>query len=479
MMRFRTRAFGSVRGRASAARWGETPVEFAAAAHRAPRARLAAGVLALLAAAVVGEAKGGTDPLTELKRLENAFQEVVREVGPSVVGVRVRRRCVDDTGGSEEQRARLFEQLVIVNGSGTIIHSDGLILTNEHVVHDAFSIEITFHDGQSEVGKIVASDARSDLAIVRVPRTGLTAARFCDFSRVERGQWTVALGNPFGLGGDGQSSVSVGVISNLHRRLPGLGESDDRLYDDMIQTTADINPGNSGGPLLNLDGELVGVVTAMHTRSGGDEGVGFALPLDHLRRRMIERLCAGRPIEYGYVGLTVRSAEAGVAVDDVEPTGPAARAGVRPGDLIVRFDEMPVRDSTELSRLVGRTPAGSRVPLELMRDGESLRTELVVARRTPARAAALRGSAILWRGARLAERTRKSSGSEGGGLDLTVIGVLADTPAERAGLTRGDVVTHVDGDPVADLITMRSRLLAARGAIVLRIARRGDVVIQP
>ncbi len=227
------------------------------------------------------------EPLAELQRLQTAFQEVADRVAPTVVGIRAHRRLTGEGFGTG--------QVVLVNGSGTVIDADGLILTNEHVVQRTHDLQVVFHDGSQLPGTVVAADTRNDLAIVRVNRTGLTAARFCSWPDVARGQWAVVVGNPFGLGSDGNLSVSVGVISNLGRSLPGLGESDNRLYNDMIQTTAEINPGNSGGPLFSLEGELLGVVTAMHTRSGGDAGAGFAIPMNPTRVRAIARLKTSRP----------------------------------------------------------------------------------------------------------------------------------------------------------------------------------------
>ena len=445
------------------------------------RCRFSAAVLVVASFICAVPVIAGDKSIAQLKQLEDAFQSVVGSVAPSVVGVRVQRRYLADFSDLADEGPHTFEQLVIVNGSGTIVDSAGLILTNEHVVQDAIDIQITFHDGDTVAADVVASDARSDLAILRVQRQGLKSARFCDWNEVARGQWTIALGNPFGLGGDGQLSVSVGVISNLHRRLPGLGEVDDRLYDDMIQTTAEINPGNSGGPLFNIDGEMVGIVTAMHTRAGGDEGVGFALPIDDVRRQMIRQLASGHAVEYGYLGLTIRSDTNGAAVDGVEPAGPAARAGVQRGDIIVRFAEEAVRDSNELTSLVGRAAVGRRVPIELRRDGATIRTEILVARREPARVSALRNGAILWRGLRLANRAAPlgpgAAGAEFGGV--AVIDVLPGSPANRAGLAVGDVIVEVDGDPAPDVVAFRLLVRGARGGVKLGVADRGEILIQP
>jgi len=330
------------------------------------------------------------DPLAEARRLERAFERIAQRVSPSVVALRSHRAypLIEPDAGADSQDESLLEPLIVVHGAGTVISRQGHILTNEHVVHAAARIEVFFYDGTREDATLIGADPRSDLAVLQVRRRDLPPATMCRPGSVRRGQWAVAVGNPYGLGNDGSLSVSVGVISNLNRVLPGLGEDDDRFYYDMMQTTAQINPGNSGGPLFNLRGELIGVVTAMHTRAGVDEGVGFAIPLSETRRRIIERLRSGQTIEYGYIGLTVRCAEPqerqaagapdgpGVCVLDVDPEGPAQRAGLRVGDIITRCDGVPVRSAAEMAHYIGLAPVGSRVRIEYIRAGR-VRTVLV------------------------------------------------------------------------------------------------------
>jgi len=337
------------------------------------------GVFALLTPhALADEPAGGAVRGTaDLEALQRAFQQVVDQVAPSVVGIRAQRRPVATLAGAGQ--AEPPSPTVVVNGSGTIISADGLILTSEHVVQAATDIEILFFDGQRLRALVLAADPRSDLAILQTARAGLRAAAMCDWPSVARGQWTVVIGNPFGLGQDGQLSVSVGVIANLDRQLPGLGEADDRFYHDMIQVTAPINPGNSGGPLFNIHGELIGVVTAMHTRAPADDGVGFAIPMTTVKRRLIDTLCQGRAIEYGYLGATVRSPDAaeraalglahGVVVQRVEPDGPAALAGLVLSDAIVAFDGQPVTGPAQFAELVGQSPVGATVELAMLRNG--------------------------------------------------------------------------------------------------------------
>lgn len=356
------------------------------------------GLLVLLLAAATFQSAAARDPdQAELARIERGFRDVINQVSPSVASIRALRPCgVVSLDARHADTEDGWRSLVVVNGTATIIEADGLLLTNEHVVRNAAEILVTFHDGSQLAAELVASDHRSDLAVLRVPRQGLQPARFADWNSVARGQWTVVLGNPFGLGQDGNFSVSVGVISNLGRTLPGLGEQDDRLYANMIQTTAPIHPGNSGGPLFNLRGELVGVVAAMHTRAGVDEGTGFAIPMTRQMRDVVDRLASGGEIAYGYLGVTVRSAPprlvapSGALVDAVEEGGPADRADLRIGDVIVRFDDVAVEHADQFIQLVGSARSGRRVPVVWERGGRRMSADVLVERRDPARVARLR-----------------------------------------------------------------------------------------
>ncbi len=424
--------------------------------------------------------------LSELRRVEAAFASVVRRVTPGVVGIRVQRAGGHAAG----------DPIAIVNGSGSIIDANGLILTNEHVIQAAQRIEVLLSDGSTVLASVLSSDPRSDLAVLRIPRHGLTPVRFVDFGKVERGQWSVALGNPFGLGGDGKLSVSVGVISNLGRRLPGLGEVDDRLYTDMIQTTASINPGNSGGPLFNLDGELIGIVTAMHTRAPADEGIGFAIPLSAARRQIIERLCAGERIEYGYLGVQAAGGELaerrragltdnlGVRVERIEPSGPAEQAGLQAGDWLLRVDGEPITDAGQLAERVGRLPAGFVLTVDYRRAGSDAAVQIKLGRRQIGRVAALRGDAFEWRGARFSEAgsvvpERVQIKQDEVAAGVVVSDVSDGSVAARAGLKIGDVIEKVDGAVVRGVNDLRKLLSDRPGTVKLSIRARGEVEIRP
>lgn len=454
--------------------------------------------LALLAPgrAVGGEnTDAGDAPLPDLARIEKAFERVVERVSPSVVGIRVQRRYMAALPGADDlTTGGTFEQLITVNGAGTIIDRTGLILTNEHVVQSASEIEVFFHDGRSLPATVVAADPRGDLAVLKVERDNLAPASIADWPQVARGQWTITLGNPYGLGGDGRLSVSIGFISNLDRKLPGLGEVDDRFYADMIQTTAAIHPGCSGGPLFNVQGELVGVVTAMHTRAAADEGVGFAIPMTPARRRLIEGLAAGRPPAYGYLGVTVRSAqqsereavgadaELGAVVQQVDASGPAGEAGLREGDLIVRFEHQDVRGPASLAQLVGQTPPGSTVAVELWRDQRRLTVSALIQRREVSHVSWMRGGAVLWRGMRLADLTpemRRGMAVDSDIAGVVVIDVLDDSAAQRAAVQIGDVIERVAESSVRDVASFNARVRGRPGPVKIGVHARGELVVRP
>ncbi len=451
---------------------------------------LAVGAVATLGASApaAGPPKPSEPPgiaAADLEALQRAFDQVVQRVSPSVVGIRAWRRGPAD--GRTGDGAR-----ILVNGSGTVVAPGGLILTNEHVVQGASEIEVLCFDGQKLRGTVFAADPRSDLAVLHIARRDLPVATFCDWSQVARGHWTIALGNPFGLAGDGSLSVSVGVVANLDRSLPGLGEVDDRFYHDMIQTTAPINPGNSGGPLFNIRGELIGVVTAMHTRAPSDEGIGFAIPMSPARRRIIDQLLQGRSIQYGYLGASVRSvaaegehgppADRGVIVDQVDPHGPAARAGVRVGDVLVRFDDQPVRSPGHLAELVGRTEVGRLVTLTLLRDREARTVLATIDARDVSRVSWMRSGAVLWRGLRLVDlspdvRRLLRVGEDTRGI--AVIDVLPRSPGAQAGIQIGQVIEAVGGEKIDGVADLLARVRDARREVVVSVRGHGARTVAP
>ena len=257
-------------------------------------------------------------------------------------------------------------------GSGVIVDSDeGYILTNHHVIEKAELITITLRDGRQLEAKLIGTDSETDIAVLQIEADDLTAVSAADSDRLEVGDFVVAIGNPFGLG----QTVTSGIISALGRS--GLGIES---YEDFIQTDASINPGNSGGALVNLRGELVGINTAIHSPSGGNIGIGFAIPVN-MAREIMEQLIQHGEVQRGLLGvgpqdLTPELAKVfgikrkhGAVIAQVDPDSPADRAGLKVGDVVVRVNKRPVRNSLDLRNMVGLLRAGSRIEMEVIRDG--------------------------------------------------------------------------------------------------------------
>lgn len=264
-------------------------------------------------------------------------------------------------------------------GSGVIVSTDGYILTNNHVVHDADEIKVTLADQRELKAKIIGTDPQSDLAIIKVDAKELPAITFADSSKVEVGDRVLAIGNPFGIG----QTVTSGMVSALGRATLGLD------YEDFIQTDAAINPGNSGGALVDVKGRLVGVNTAILSRSGGFQGIGFAVPSD-LARNVMEQLVESGKVTRGYVGISIQDinpelADAfklkehgGALVADVMPNSPAAKAGFKTGDVITDFGGEKVVDSRRLKLAVANVHPGKDVSAKVLRDGKSIDLKVTV-----------------------------------------------------------------------------------------------------
>ncbi|MEZ5851146.1 MAG: Do family serine endopeptidase [Hyphomicrobiaceae bacterium] len=269
-------------------------------------------------------------------------------------------------------------------GSGFVIDGKaGLIVTNHHVIEGADEITINFADGSKlKVDKVIGKDTKTDLALLKVtPRKPLKQAAFGSSANMKVGDWVMAIGNPFGLGG----SVTVGIISAKQRDI------NSGPYDDYLQTDAAINKGNSGGPLFNMDGEVIGVNTAIISPSGGSIGIGFAVPSD-TAMLIIEQLRQFGETRRGWLGVNVQSVtddiaeslgtaeNAGALISNVTPDGPAAKAGIKPGDVVVRFDGKPVPNMRALPRLVTQTPVGRTVDVEVIRNRQSSIIKVVIGR---------------------------------------------------------------------------------------------------
>jgi serine protease Do len=307
----------------------------------------------------------------------DSFVAVAETARPAVVNistVRGQRRGPDPT---REFLERYFgepipEEPTQSLGSGVIIDRDGLVLTNNHVIEGARMIMVRLSDEREIEAQVVGRDPRTDLALLRLRTNGtFPAARLGDSDVLRVGEWVIAIGNPFGL----EQTVTAGIVS-AKGRVIGAGP-----YDDFIQTDAAINPGNSGGPLINIRGEVVGINSAIFSQTGGSVGIGFAIPIN-LAKELIPQLKSKGRVSRGWLGVAIapvtpelakqlgRPAQEGALIAEVAPNGPAARAGVKPGDIVVAFQGKPIRRTDELPRLTARSPVGSEVELKLRRGAE-------------------------------------------------------------------------------------------------------------
>jgi len=367
-------------------------------------------------------------------------------------------------------------------GSGFVIESDGYILTNNHVVEGADEIMVRFNDRREMTATLVGADARSDLALLKVEATDLPVVKLGRSEGLKVGEWVLAIGSPFGF----DYSVTAGIVSAKGRSLP---TEQNENYVPFIQTDVAINPGNSGGPLFNLDGEVVGINSQIYSNSGGFMGVSFAIPVD-VAMDVVRQLKQNGRVARGWLGVVIQevnrdlaesfglSRPHGALVTRVLEDGPAARAGVREGDIIVRFNDQPIDFSSELPHIVGRSEVGADATMLVVREGEE-RTLKVrvgelpdrpeeVAAVTPSGSTPSRlGVTVEAPGAELRERL----GIEGG---VRVIAV--DGAAAEAGIREGDIITRLNNLEVTDVegfTAIAEALPAGRSVPVLII--RGQV----
>jgi S1-C subfamily serine protease len=314
----------------------------------------------------------------ELRSVGKLFTTLARVIGPAVVNVTSRREShaqPDEIGALRGEGAGGGTDESV--GSGVIVEADGIIVTNYHVVAQSDEIEVALADGRRFKANLVGADAGSDLAVLRIDATGLPTAEWADSDTVEVGEMAWAIGNPFGL----DRTITYGIVSAVGRR--GVV---DNPFQEFLQTDASINPGNSGGPLVDVHGHVIGITTAIVGK--GFRGIGFAIPSNRARRVCEEIRTTGH-VERGYLGMEVRElpmppgarAAAGVSVAAVDPRSPAARSGVKPGDVVISFDGEPVTEPAALVLLLLRSPVGAEVPMEILRDGTRQTITVTVGRR--------------------------------------------------------------------------------------------------
>jgi serine protease Do len=345
-------------------------------------------------------------------------------------------------------------------GSGFVIDPSGVVVTNNHVVGEASDIEVIFTDGSKLKAEVVGKDAKIDLAVLRVkPDKPLKAVKFGDSEKMRIGQWVMAVGNPFGLGG----SVTAGIISARHRNI------DSGSYDDYLQTDAAINRGNSGGPLFNLDGEVIGINTAILSPTGGSIGIGFAIP-SNLARPVLDQLTQFGEVRRGWLGVQIQNVDESIAetlglgkargalVAGVDDRGPAKPAGIKKGDVIVKFNGDEVKESRDLPRMVAATPVGKLVEVVVIRDGKETPVNVTLGRLQDDKVAALtppqNDTTALKKAlgldlSPLTDDLRRRYSIKDGVKGAVITGVDPNSTAADKRLQPGDVIVEIGQQPVS------------------------------
>ena len=469
---------------------------------------LAAGTLAMWSFLPAGtvQAHPPVDEKVLTGTLPSSFADVIEAVSPAVVNISVTASAgVTETGplpvppaspfgeDYEEFMRRFFdrrshpssEREVHGMGSGFLVGPEGFVVTNHHVVGNASSIVVTLNDGTQHEGRLIGSDEKTDLALVKIEtEEALPYARFGDSDRARAGDWIVAIGNPFGLGG----SATTGIISARGRDIQS------GPFDDFLQIDAPINSGNSGGPLFDLTGRVIGINAAIFTPNGGNVGIGFAIPAA-LAEPIIDQLRSSGHVERGYLGVTIQEMNDEIAqvlgLDDtngalvasVVPGSPAARGGLEPGDVIVAIDGHKVERLKALTRAVADVPPGETVRLEILRNGKGRRLELQVgesptdavrAGETMERSTEHLGLAL----SDLTPQTRQRFRIPDDVRGALVLGVERDSASASRGIRPGDVIVTVGQTEVTSPKEARSAIETERAngreSLLLRILRGGE-----
>ncbi len=360
-------------------------------------------------------------------------------------------------------------------GSGFIVSNDGYILTNAHVVRNADEVEVKLIDKRKFTAKVVGTDSRTDIAVLKIPAGNLPTVKLGDPAKLRVGEAVAAIGSPFGF----ENSVTAGIVSAKGRTLPA------ESYVPYIQTDVPINPGNSGGPLFNMKGEVVGVNSQIYSRSGGYQGVSFAIPID-IAMEVVEQLKGGGKVSRGWLGVVVQEVTAdlaesfgldrprGALVAQVQEDSPADRAGLQASDVILNFNGKAIENSGDLPRLVGMAKPGTKIPLDVWRKGKTQTLSVALGELPGEEEVAAKSSRSYSRGglalSELSTDQRRELKLDHG---LLVESVTGD--AARAGIRVGDVILAVNNGKVATVDAFRKAIATVpRGKSAAILVRRGD-----
>jgi serine protease Do len=422
-----------------------------------------------------------------------SFAELAKKASPSVVNISVVKKVEGmrevplPFGPNDpfkdffdrffgDQMPKDFKQQAL--GSGFILDKEGYILTNNHVVEGADEVKVKLSDGRESKAKVIGRDPKTDLALIKIDADkSLVPLPLGDSDRLEVGDWVVAIGNPFGLG----NTVTAGIVSAKYRQI-GMGS-----YDNFIQTDASINPGNSGGPLINTAGEAIGINSAIFSQSGGSVGIGFAIPVN-MAKSLLPQLKEGK-VTRGWLGVMIQKItpdlkeklnlkdERGALVADVVSGGPADKAGIKRGDVILTFNGNELRESSQLPYLVGSTPVGQVAKVEVIRKGEKQSFEVKIAElkdenvnQAVSREKPILGMTVHEITPEIAKnlKLREKSG-------VVVLQVKDYSPAAEAGLRPGDVILEIDNTAIPNVDTFTRKIQEyKKGDGILFLVKRQD-----
>ena len=436
----------------------------------------------------------------DVYELQDKFMAVSENAAKAVVGITVtsiiRPKYSHDPFQDELFKyffgipEREFRQSGI--GSGFIVDPKGYILTNEHVIQQADEITVILPDKRKFKAILCGSDTHSDLALIKIDAEELPYIELGNSDNVKPGQWALAIGNPFAIfENNPQPTVTLGIVSAIHRNLPS-SDMNRRYYGDLIQTDAAINPGNSGGPLLDIDGNVIGINVAIMSKSGENAGIGFALPVNKAKR-ILDKLIKGKDIKYGWLGVAVQnlsrglfskfglSEGKGVLVARVMNDGPADKAGIRQGDIILTFNNYDIYSVDDLINIISQTEIDTTVNVQIYRNGKTQNIEVIVGERKDTETTQTTGlkTHTSWRGITVQEpdnflkQRYNLKNIEG----VVVIQVAQNSPASEAGLQEGDVVDEINRKSITNIGDFKSATKSLEGDILIHTLHLGYVII--
>jgi serine protease Do len=437
--------------------------------------------------------------INALQSLNKAYEQIAKVVTPAIVSIQSTQVVKVQMSpffsnpffrqffGNQFQIPR--EQREHALGSGVLVSADGYILTNNHVIKNATSIKVMLSDTRTFTAKVVGADPQTDVAVVKIEGKDLPTASLGDSSTLHVGDIVMAFGNPFGL----NFTMTRGAVSALNRSEGGIED-----IQNFIQTDAPINPGNSGGALVNVQGQVVGINTAIVSGQsgpggeGGFIGIGFAIPIN-MAKHVMEDLVKTGKVSRGYLGAEIRSLDEGLAhafevpdtsgalIEDVTPGGPAAQAGLKNGDVVRKFNGQSVADAGQLIALVTETNPGTVATLDILRDGKPLTVKVTLGERPanlgvhaglgqPPAQGTLRGITVQNLTPELRQQLGMSSGTQG----VVISNLDPNSPAAQAGVQQGDVIESVNHQPVRSTADFERLAAEAKGDTLLRINRQGN-----